>query len=314
MKPACKSRSVRIGGSTVAQTPLLLPAFSSEALKSDLADTAKRIGDIVFGPILISAFDIYGGHLAGPEPGKLISDRPLTFIDSGGYENLSADSDKRFTVEQHRTVLDAWPQQSLAVAVNHDLHSDDVAVQIEAAASLGPGRALGRELLLKPGDNVPLPGLIDQLSRHATALAGIDVVGLTEKEAGRTLVDQLRTIANLRKQLDSIQLDNMPIHVFGGLDPIRTPLYFLAGADIFDGLSWLRYGFQAGRAVYLKAHAALEHPRIPLEDAEWLVRKSNFIEITLMQTAMRKYMATQDPTDLHELGNIFISILRDIDI
>lgn len=316
MKPACRSRSVRIGGSTVAQTPLPLPAFSSKALKSNLADTAKRIGEIVFGPILISAFDLHGGHLVGVEQGKLVFDCPLTFIDSGGYENLLHvdHPDKRLTVEQHRAVLDAWPQQSLAVAVNHDRPSDDVAEQIEAAASLGPGRMLGRELLLKPSENVSVSGLISQLSRQSKDLARIDVIGLTEKEAGPSLVDLLRTIASLRKQLDTTGFDYMPIHIFGGLDPVRTPLYFLAGADIFDGLSWLRYGFEAGCAVYLSALAALKHPRVPLVDAEWLVRQSNFFEITKMQTAMRKYMATQDPKDLHESGNFFLSILNDIDV
>src|SRR5262249_35869569 len=41
----------------------------------------------------------------------------------------------------------------------------------------------------------------------------------------------------------------VPIHVWGGLDPILTPLYFFAGAEIFDGVSWLRYAFVDGVAI-----------------------------------------------------------------
>ena len=211
-------------------------------------------------------------------------------------------------------MLDAWPQGLRTVAVNYDRPSDDVAEQIEAAASLCPGRELGRELLLKPGERVSIAGLINQLSRHAQALARIDVVGVTEKEAGETLIDQLRIIASLRRQLDLVGFENMPIHIFGGLDPIRTQLYFLAGADIFDGLTWLRYGFETGRAVYIKAFASLEYPRTPIDEAEWRVRQSNFIEITKMQTSMRKFLATKNPADLHEMGSQFLSMLDGIDV
>ncbi len=49
----------------------------------------------------------------------------------------------------------------------------------------------------------------------------------------------MQNIAKLRKALDKAGL-NIPLHVFGSLDTVTTPLYFLAGADIFDGLTWLR--------------------------------------------------------------------------
>jgi hypothetical protein len=314
MKPACKSRSVRIGGRTVARTPLLLPSFSSLALESDLADTVTRIGDIVVGPILISAFDLHRGGLIKPGQGEGVFNAPLTFIDSGGYENIHVRRQPKFSAHQHRAVLDAWPQDKDTVSVNYDRPSDDVAKQIEAALSICPGRVLGRALLLKPGGRVPLSGLIKQLRRHTKIITGVDVVGVTEKEAGAFFLERLQTVATLRQELDMIGFDDLPIHVFGGLDPIRTPLYFLAGADIFDGLSWLRYGYEAGRAVYMSAFASLEHPSVPIDEAEWMVRRSNFIEITKMQTALRKYLATKSPEDLHQMGSRFLSILDQIDI
>jgi hypothetical protein len=43
---------------------------------------------------------------------------------------------------------------------------------------------------------------------------------------------------------------HLPIHIWGGLDPVLTPLYFFAGGEIFDGVSWLRYAFHEGTAVY----------------------------------------------------------------
>jgi hypothetical protein len=35
-------------------------------------------------------------------------------------------------------------------------------------------------------------------------------------------------------------------------------MYFLAGADIFDGLTWLRFAFHAGYTMYKHNYGALE--------------------------------------------------------
>ena len=310
MKPACKSRSLEIGKVTIARTPITLPSFSSEALGSALADTAARIGEFVAGPVLISAFDLHYGHLPPPTEGKAVFNAPLTFIDSGGYENYRIrNRRKRISAEQHQSVLESWPPDVQTVAVNYDFPSDDVGHQIAAAISLCEGRSIGRELLIKPGKKTPLSGLIAQLEGHSAKLASLDVIGITEKEAGGSLQDRLRTIKALRTQLDLLGLTEMPIHIFGGLDPIRTPLYFLAGADIFDGLSWLRYGFDGSHGVYLEAFATVEYPQASITDAEWRVRRRNFIEVTKMQTSMLRYLATGQPTDLHPLGERLLKII-----
>src|SRR5207244_643611 len=40
-------------------------------------------------------------------------------------------------------------------------------------------------------------------------------------------------------------------------DPLLSPLYFLAGAELFDGLSWLRYAYLDGLSVYGESLAAV---------------------------------------------------------
>ncbi|MDW3181367.1 hypothetical protein [Roseobacter sp.] len=67
----------------------------------------------------------------------------------------------------------------------------------------------------------------------------------TEKEIGASTKDRLTFLAAFRDLLDEAGMETA-IHVFGGLDPLMTPLYFLAGADVFDGLSWLGYAFKMG--------------------------------------------------------------------
>ena len=76
-------------------------------------------------------------------------------------------------------------------------------------------------------------------------LRGFDIIGVTEKDLGKNLFDRIKRVAKLRKGLDDVGV-MAPIHIWGGLDPLMTPLFFFAGAEIFDGISWLRYAYQNG--------------------------------------------------------------------
>jgi hypothetical protein len=84
-----------------------------------------------------------------------------------------------------------------------------------------------------------------------------DVIGITETELGNTLLDRMANIARVRTAMDTEGVYK-PLHIFGSLDPVCTPLYFLAGADIFDGLTWLRFSFMEDIAVYHRNRGPLQ--------------------------------------------------------
>lgn len=312
-----KSRRVRIDGRTVSATPLLLPSYSSRALGSgepgELRNTVRRTLEIIVGPVLISAYDLYRGAFEGVETrdGRPVFDSPLTFIDSGGYETL-AEPDPKWTPKRHAETLSRWHQDAQAVMVGFDTNTMDIGAQITSAAGLLPNRSIGRELLLKlPLDaRVGMEELVAGLYLHGEALARIDVVGVTEKEAGSSLQERLHTIGALRRTLDRMGLET-PIHVFGGLDPVQTPLFFLAGADIFDGLSWLRYAYENGDARYLQAAAALDFPEEDVLEACWLVRRRNYSRVTDMQIAFQRYLVSGRPADLHPRGETFVKLMME---
>lgn len=179
--------------------------------------------------------------------------------------------------------------------VGLDAPSPDLGEQIDAASRLLPKRRIGRELLIKPvsGAGRSEPGgmldLIAQIGSHGTQMRRLDVVGVTEKEVGSSLRERIETIMALRRALDGID-PAFPLHVFGGLDPVLTPLYFLAGADVFDGLSWLRYAYVDGEARYIQPSAALAYPDVDVVEAEWLIRQSNFSAINRLETALRRLL------------------------
>ena len=73
------------------------------------------------------------------------------------------------------------------------------------------------------------------MSANVSVLEGFDLVGVTEKELGNSLLNRLHNTSRLRMALDEVS-NEAPIHVFGSLDPLNVPLYFAAGAEVFDGL------------------------------------------------------------------------------
>ena len=83
----------------------------------------------------------------------------------------------------------------------------------------------------------------------AGELGSFDIIGVTEKELGRSMLDRMAQIATLRRSMDEAEV-TAPLHVFGALDPLSVCLYYISGAEIFDGLTWLRYGYEDGRCIY----------------------------------------------------------------
>ena len=323
MEPRSARRSLKVDGVEIAGTPLVVPSFSSKVLgpgsdKDRLAETVARIGGIIVGPILVSAYDPHLGLLDDGH-GRPALASPLTFIDSGGYEThrIAQEGGRDqprpvgYGTDEHLRAIAGWPIEMPAVVVNFDTYSGSLERQIEAAVTLCPGRSVGRLLLLKPErEGLRLIEIIRQVGDNAATLSKVDAVGVTEKEAGTCLRERLQTIAALRGELDRCGFREMPIHVFGGLDPVRTPLYFLAGADIFDGLSWLRYGYDREQAVYLDAHASFAHPDVAVDEAEWLVRRANYFETTRMQTNMLRFLATGDPDRLHRRAREMLALVE----
>jgi hypothetical protein len=121
---------------------------------------------------------------------------------------------------------------------------------------------LARTLLLKPPGRSAfhLKPLGDMTRMEAGNLRFFSFVGVTEKQLGDTISDRLVALATLRRHLDRAAGDEPPpaIHVFGGLDPLYTPLYFAAGAEVFDGLGWLRYAYRDGVTYHREAPPVMD--------------------------------------------------------
>jgi hypothetical protein len=257
------------------KTPLLIPSFSSKGFELALRSDKTQISEVsqyleVFASrltdsFLVSAYDLH--HKLLDKPGRLSTryyatslwaNAQMLFIDSGLYERrIGADSDEplkemRLPQEWDEDLFKRYakrlPKKAPIALVNWDRY-EDYRTQIDAAqAFFAEHKSFLSVFLLKP-ENEGAMHELTRLTEQASRLAAFKVIAVTEKEFGDSVLERMTNVAKLRELLDREEVD-APIHVFGALDPLYTPLYYAAGAEIFDGLSWLRYLWQDGVAVH----------------------------------------------------------------
>lgn len=245
-------------GLEVGTTPMLVPAISSR-LNLPMQELLLFISDnsIVDGPFLISAYDYHY------ENSIYASFADLIFLDSGGYEcnkdqcvsdiGLYKPDNFEWNKDIHSSVINEWPNEipTVLISYDHPLTRESILKQIENANELFQGKdKFLREILIKPETNDTTKIKPENVIENLELIASFDIVGFTEKELGDSVLERMICIAKVRVAMDKKRME-IPIHIFGGLDIVTAPLYYLSGADIFDGLSWLRFLFIDGNALYI---------------------------------------------------------------
>lgn len=254
--------------------PLLVPSFTSKGFGEKKIQGKKRSeivsiyndfgGNDIRNSILISAYDMHH-HYCKPE--KNFTDKELIFIDSGGYE-LCKDYDctevkrphykpRPFSKKNYISVLKNIPKNLPIIISNYDWGTSNNSVEeqiLKAQSLFNQFPFFGHNFIAKARSQEVLD--VDKIIINVKKLRRFHILGFAEKELGKNLLDKLVNTAQIRIALDRAEI-NMPIHIYGGLDPTITPLYFFAGAEIFDGVSWLRYAFKDGVAIYHDSHRIL---------------------------------------------------------
>ena len=293
-------RELKFTSGESLRTPLLVPSFSSRIADVEKPLSASR--EFIDGPFLISAYDIARGHLDGP-----FDFAGAVFLDSGGYEvgpgsdlsdvsSVPSGEPEDWSAEQHSAVLAAWSANVPTVVISYDHPHIRIPVseQISRCRKLALPPNAARELLLKPETNRQNFIQMDAVAAKVQHLHHFQAVGVTEKEIGNSVLDRMRNIARLRRELKRVHLD-LPIHVFGSLDTVTTLFYFIAGADIFDGLTWLRYAFSEGHTIYRQDYGIsafgvdTKTPKV-----EALCWSKNYSYLCEMQLEMRRFLINHD--------------------
>lgn len=298
----------------VGTTPMLLPSFSSR-LNLHPSKIFRLLSDIVTGPFLISSYDYFYTKnfpsITFPE---------LIFLDSGGYE-CSVDLDVSeiglfkpkshlWNEKKHFESLNKWNSEIPTVIISYDHPSkrENLDKQIDDARNLFHKKDdCLKEILLKP-ETSKLPRVnINNVIDKIDSLREFDIIGFTEKELGTSVLEIMINIAALRKGMDEKDLQK-PIHIFGSLDPITTPLYYFSGADIFDGLSWLRFAYdeQTGTASYINCFGPKKEGIHVSMYVHWVhMVYTNYNYLRRLEIDLKKFKDTQDFNIFGENGQFF---------
>jgi hypothetical protein len=296
-----RERIVCHNGAELFRTPLLVPSFSSKGFP-EMKKIIALMREFITGAVLVSAYDEHYGFLASQN----LTFPSVIFLDSGGYEarvehDLSESygqdyKPKEWKVGHHRDVIKNWRSNIPTILVSYDSpakHSR-IEVQVRSALKLKDGfPQFPHELLIKPERKGELLEVGDTLPKVLNDLGGFAAVGFTEYELDEKIIGRMLKIAEARKILDQAGLD-IPIHIFGSLDTFSTALYFLSGAEIFDGLTWLRFGFFNGQTIYKHNYGAMKNVNGLLrksEDLSHSMWKDNYYYLEALREQMRNFIS-----------------------
>lgn len=295
--------SIRLeNGQEVGTTPMLVPSISSRT-NIDPTKIIKMISETYTGPLLISAYD-----MKHAENFPQVSFPSLIFIDSGGYEcakdyeiseiGLYRPDSKEWNKDLYSEIIDGsetYAPPKVVVSYDHPSERISIEEQIKGARELFRKKeGIIKELLIKPEPSKPNEINVEQVEQYVNKFTPFDIIGFTEKELGRSVLERMSAIAKIRKVMDRNQL-NIPIHIFGSLDPITTPLYYISGAAIFDGLSWLRFIFSRCDSLYIDSFGPYH---IDIEASMKQIFERSIAEnlgyIRRLNMNLRKFQANKD--------------------
>lgn len=274
-------------------TPLIAPSFSSRGFPY-LSDIWEEFRHKLYGVCLVSAFDVAGGRI----PGGVTDSVNVVILDSGLYETrvrkpeLNATEpfphSEDWSRERYVEAVQSMGAQGNLILVNFD-HVGRLEDQIGLAVQdFSRAPRAGSDFLVKPAAAAELVN-VAKLAQFADALKQFSVIGITAREAGDSFLERCRSIVMLRDLLNDAGVD-IPVHVFGAIKPYEVLAYFLCGADIFDGLSWLRWS--------LRDYGSVPIDETATEDMQWTLTDwelhtvqwtQNLTLLFRLQQAMQEY-------------------------
>ena len=296
MEAECPNAQVRRVHKLDVPTPLIAPSFSSRGFPY-ISDIWEEFQHKLFGVCLVSAYDVAAGRI----PADVAEMVNVVIVDSGLYETNREwiDSGDRhtpssapdWTRDQYHEAVKSIDERGNTVLVNFDqvgTLEDQIARALE---DFSLATCAASDFLVKPSGPSELVN-VPKLNQHLEALKQFGVVGITAREAGNSFLKRCSSIVMLRDILNDAGLET-PIHVFGAINPYEVLAYFFCGADIFDGLNWLRLAFRNSGSVPID-ETATEYMKWNLMgwDLQAVQCTYNLTLLFRLQEAMREYAAS----------------------
>lgn len=237
-------------------------------------------------------------------------DTRMVIFDSGGYE-VSSELPEDNLYFNYPGIL-KWNEEmyvncankyvlSNSILVSYDRSDLDISDQFKMANLLynDINKEFKRDYLIKNVNHIKIGELIENIKEN---LDIIDFIGFTEKDF-KNIYSATSFIYKVRSKLNLLN-KYVPIHIFGCMEPRSIKPLFLAGADIFDGISWLRYSLNNGYACHRKEYernAIMENIiELNSQDIQKEMYKDNVLSIETMSSDLAYMIGVGDLEGLEE--------------
>ncbi|MCB9452379.1 MAG: hypothetical protein H6672_13160 [Anaerolineaceae bacterium] len=294
--------------------PLLVYSFSSRGFP-DLIDQIRTYVPLISSSYLISLYDYK--YLLNGNNRIFVNDHRIRIWDSGGYEIRSSDDisavksalpgSQVWNEKLYIDVANTVPWNGSDILVSYDGPADNLTLsdQLDKAFALYErikGNYL-KDVLL----HLEYPPDAKEVANALVPFADkINIVGFTEKEVAPTWVDGVIFLHALNTEFSRLGMhDRFLIHIFGCFDPKSIIRFALAGAHIFDGLTWLRFVFHKDSTLYKREFEYLVQPSSLLgADIESSIIAHNIREIERLRSDLGYALATSDFSAYEEICGV----------
>lgn len=241
MSITCENGIFTIEGySKKIKSPFFYPSISSIQANYEVYDYFKLIQKTAYPAFLVSAYDLFNS-----KEKNFIKDISTTsqkgflvLMDSGHYEAYWQ-NDKNWTFDKLQKVL---KDIDIDLCFSFDVFYDGkkklkehIKETIKYTAMTGGAQKSGITIPIIHSSIKDFPIVIKEVVEGVNP----EIIGVTERELGSSLLERARNLRLLRNELNKIRKD-IPIHLLGTGNPISMLIYFLCGADFFDALEWCK--------------------------------------------------------------------------
>ncbi|MFH2033049.1 MAG: hypothetical protein ABIJ40_20850 [Bacteroidota bacterium] len=229
------------GYSKSLMSPFFYPSISSIQANFDVHDYFELIRKTSYPAFLISAYDLHHHKTMKAfveEVSELSKKSCFVLMDSGHYEAFWRRDDK-WSFKQLQSVLN---DIEVDLCFSFDIYFGEGANQkehvdetIKYAAMTAGAQKSGLTIPIIHSSSKFFPSIVKKVVEGLSP----DMIGITERELGSSLLERAQNLRKIRKELDKAYKD-IPIHLLGTGNPASLLIYFLCGADFFDALEWCK--------------------------------------------------------------------------
>jgi queuine/archaeosine tRNA-ribosyltransferase len=228
-------------------TPAYFPAVSSAAVGYPANALIRLMVATKYPRLLVSAYDTHRISTEGntemlSQLGQFSMQGSFLLLDSGVFESYWK-GDKTWTFESYaKAVSEVRCDLYYSFDVFPDLSKSEQDFFAETCLRIMRSCNVSDSAQCIPILHGPSPQqLVAVVERFVQENPDrLSMVAVSEKDCGFTLLQRARTMAKIRKVLDSKNDENI-LHILGCGNPISILLYSYCGADTYDSPDWSRH-------------------------------------------------------------------------